>query len=64
MNLTKNLYLPLLSLLVLLSFTLTGCAAIGDVFKGGALFGVVGVFLVVLLLWFLVRKMRGGGPAA
>lgn len=60
----KNLRLPLLSLLLLLSFALTSCDAIEGVFKGGALFGVVGVFLVVLLLWFLVRKMRGGsGPS-
>jgi membrane-bound metal-dependent hydrolase YbcI (DUF457 family) len=60
----KTLRLPLFCFLFLLSFTLTSCEAIGDIFKGGALFGVVGVFLVVLLLWWLVRKMRGGsGPA-
>lgn len=59
----KNLRLPVVALLVLLSFALTSCDAIEGVFKGGALFGVIGVFLVVLLLWFLVRKMRGGGPA-
>ena len=59
----KNFRLSLLSLLVLLSLSLTGCDAVEGIFKGGALFGVVGVFLVVLLLWWLVRKMRGGGPA-
>ena len=59
----KNFPLPLLSLLVLFSFVLTSCDAIEGIFKGGALFGVVGVFLVVLLMWWLVRKMRGGGPA-
>ena len=56
----KNLPLPLLTLLVLLSFTLTSCDAIEGIFKTGALTGVVGVFLIVLLLWWLVRKMRGG----
>ena len=56
--------LPLSSLLLLLSFVLTSCDVIGTIFKGGALFGAIGVFLVVLLLWWLVRKMRGGsGPA-
>ena len=59
----KNVRLPLLGLIVLISLSLTGCAAIGDIFKGGALVGVVGVFLVVLLIWWLVRKARGGsGP--
>ena len=56
----KNYRLPLLGLLVLLSLTLTSCEAIEGVFKGGALLGVVGVFLVVLLIWWLSTKMRGG----
>ena len=59
----RNFPLPQLSLLLLISFALTSCDAVEGIFKGGALFGVVGVFLVVLLLWWLVRKMRGGGPA-
>ena len=56
----KKLRLPLFGLL---SLALTSCDVVEGIFKGGALFGVVGVFLVVLLLWWLVRKMRGGGPA-
>lgn len=53
--------LRLFGLIVLLSLTLTSCAAIGDIFKGGALIGVVGTFLIVLLLWWIISKMRGGG---
>lgn len=51
---------PLFLLLaVLAASTLTGCAAIGDVFKTGAWFGVIAVFLVVLILWWIVRKIGG-----
>ena len=59
----KKLRLPLFGLLILISLALTSCDVVEGIFKGGALFGMVGVFLVVLLLWWLVRKMRGGGPA-
>ena len=45
--------------LILLTFSLSSCEAIGDIFKAGAWTAVVGIFLVVLLIWFLVRKMRG-----
>jgi len=44
--------------LVALTFTLSSCDAIGTIFKAGAWTGLIGVFLVVLLLWFIVTKMR------
>ena len=47
------------ALLVLLTFSLSSCDAIGTIFKAGAWTGIIGIFLVVLLLWFIVRKMRG-----
>ncbi|SET92103.1 hypothetical protein [Hymenobacter actinosclerus] len=47
------------ALLVLLTFSLSSCDAIGTIFKAGAWTGLIGVFLLVLLLWFIVRKMRG-----
>ncbi|MBT9395436.1 hypothetical protein KLP40_19885 [Hymenobacter sp. NST-14] len=51
---------PLMAaLLVLLTFSLSSCDAIGTIFKAGAWTGIIGIFLVVLLLWFIVRKMRG-----
>ncbi len=46
-------------LLVLLTFSLSSCDAIGTIFKAGAWTALIGVFLIVLLLWFIVRKMRG-----
>jgi apolipoprotein N-acyltransferase len=47
--------------LVLMVTTLSSCAAIGDIFKAGAWVGIIGVFLVVALVWWLVTKMGGGG---
>jgi hypothetical protein len=53
-------YRPLLAalLFVVLAFTASGCDAIGTIFKAGAWTGLIGVFLVVLLLWFVVRRIR------
>ncbi|HEX8657195.1 MAG TPA: hypothetical protein VF690_06665 [Hymenobacter sp.] len=42
-----------------LATTLTGCDAIGSIFKAGAYTAIIGIFLVVALLWFIVNKMRG-----
>lgn len=53
--------LSLLALFSILATTLSSCSAIGDIFKGGILFGAIGVFLVVALIWWLVTKMGGGG---
>ncbi len=52
-------YRPLLALLfVLLAFTASSCDTIGTIFKAGAWTGLIGVFLVVLLLWFVVNRIR------
>lgn len=52
-------YRPLLAFCLLaLTFTVSSCDAIGSIFKAGAWTGLIGVFLVVLLLWFIVTKMR------
>ncbi|PJJ53130.1 hypothetical protein [Hymenobacter chitinivorans] len=45
--------------LVLLTFSLSGCEVVGDIFKAGMWTGLIGVVLVVLLVLFLIRKMRG-----
>ena len=42
-----------------LATTLTSCDAIGGIFKAGAYTGIIAVFLVVALLFFIVNKMRG-----
>lgn len=48
----------LAALLVLLTFSLTSCDAIATIFKAGAWTGIVGVFLLVLLIWFVVSRFR------
>ena len=48
--------------LSVLATSLTGCAAIGDIFKAGAYTGIIAVFIVVALLFFIVNKMRGPRP--
>ncbi|SNR52775.1 MULTISPECIES: hypothetical protein [Hymenobacter] len=44
--------------MVLLTFSLSSCDAIGTIFKAGAWTGLIGVFLIVLLLWFIVNRLR------
>lgn len=48
----------LAALLVLLTFSLSSCDAIATIFKAGAWTGIVGVFLIVLLIWFVVSRFR------
>ncbi|OGX83437.1 hypothetical protein BEN47_03890 [Hymenobacter lapidarius] len=56
MNLSRySLFLFLFAL----ATTLTGCDAIAGIFKAGAYTGIILVLVVVFLLWFVVRKMRG-----
>ena len=45
--------------LCVLASALTGCEVIGGIFKAGAITGIVAVFVVVALLFFIVNKMRG-----
>jgi hypothetical protein len=52
--------LSLLVIFSVLASTLTGCAAIGDIFKGGIWVGAIIVFVVVGIIWWLVSKMSGG----
>ncbi|WP_176133051.1 hypothetical protein [Hymenobacter sp. CRA2] len=54
--------LPLLPLLLCaLLLPLTGCEAIGDIFKAGAYTGIIGVVVVLILLfWLFGRFFRRG----
>lgn len=54
--------LSLFAFLFALATTLTGCDAIGGIFKAGAYTGIIAVFIVVALLFFIVNKMRGPRP--
>lgn len=52
---------PMAFLAVLFTVTMTGCAALGDVFKAGAYTGIIGVVVVVGLVIWLLSKFMGGG---
>ena len=54
--------IPLFLLLCALATTLTGCDAIGSIFKAGAYTGIIAVLVIVALLFFVVNKMRGPRP--
>ena len=56
MNLFRSL---LLSLASLLTFTLTGCELIGDIFEAGMWTALIIIVLVVLLIGWIFRKLRG-----
>ena len=51
--------LSLFFFLAALATTLTSCDSIGSIFKAGAITGIIAVFIVVALLFFIVNKMRG-----
>ena len=51
--------ISLFAFLFALATTLTGCDAIAGIFKAGAYTGIIAVFIVVALLFFIVSKMRG-----
>jgi cytosine/uracil/thiamine/allantoin permease len=42
-------------------FLLPGCQVIGDIFKTGVWFGVIGVVVVVGVVIWLISKAGGGG---
>ncbi len=44
----------------MMASTLTGCQLAGDIFKGGIWVGVIGVFVVVAIIFWLVSKIGGG----
>ncbi|WP_426493504.1 hypothetical protein [Hymenobacter sp. 102] len=48
----------ILALLVLLTFSLSSCDAIATIFKAGAWTGIIGVFVVVLLVWLVISRFR------
>jgi cytosine/uracil/thiamine/allantoin permease len=45
----------------LLTFTLTGCEVIGDIFKTGMWTGVILVVAVIAVVIWLLSRLFGGG---
>ena len=48
-----------IALLVFMGVSLAGCEVVGGIFKAGIWVGALGVILVVVLLVFIVGKMKG-----
>lgn len=47
--------------LCVLATALTGCDAIGSIFKAGAYTGIIAVVVLLLVVFWLVNKMRRRG---
>lgn len=60
----RSLRLSLFLLVGVLAFSLSSCAAIGDIFKAGAYTGIIGVVIIVALIIFVIRKISGGGGSS
>lgn len=57
-------FFPTAAVALFLTFFLTSCAAIGDIFKAGAWTGVIGVFVVIGIVIWLISKLFGGGGSS
>jgi hypothetical protein len=58
----KNLRAYFSAILILLVFTLSSCEVIGDIFKAGMWTAVIGIVIVVLIIMWILRAIRGRGP--
>lgn len=54
----RNNLSAVFTLLILLSFSLSSCAAIGGIFKAGMWFGVIAIIVVVAIIIWIVSKAR------
>ena len=55
----KNLPLSQLLIFALLATTLTGCELVGDIFEAGIWVGVIVVVLVIVFIFWIIRKFIG-----
>ncbi len=55
----KDLRINQFLVFALLATTLTGCELVGDIFEAGIWVGVIGVVLVVVLIFWIIRKLMG-----
>jgi len=46
----------ILPLLIFMSLTLSSCEAIAGIFKAGVWFGVIGVIVIVIIIFWLISK--------
>ncbi len=61
---TLSRFFPMAVVALFLTFLLTSCAAIGDIFKAGAYTGIIGVIVVVAIVIWLISKFFGGGRSS
>ena len=54
----KKLSFSLATVMIILMTSLSGCSAIGGIFKAGMWTGVIGIALVVFLVIFLISRSR------
>ncbi|CAM3555292.1 hypothetical protein POKO110462_09000 [Pontibacter korlensis] len=54
----KNIKPYVLALLMLLTFTMSSCELIGDIFEAGMWTALIIIVLIVLLVSWLFRKFR------
>jgi hypothetical protein len=47
----------ILTIAAILSVTLTSCTIAGDIFKGGMVFGILGVVVLVMLVFWVIRSL-------
>ncbi|HEY5465220.1 MAG TPA: hypothetical protein VIJ95_18305 [Hanamia sp.] len=46
-----------ITILLFLSIMLNSCQAIGDIFKTGVWFGVIGIIIIILIIIWIIRKV-------
>ncbi len=56
----KNKMMLVIPVLLMGALMLTGCEAIGSIFKAGVWTGTIGVILVVILVIYLAAKLFSG----
>lgn len=54
----RNNLLSLLATALVLSVSLTSCEAIAGIFKAGIWFGIIGVVIVVVIIFWLIGKAK------
>ncbi|WP_181163637.1 hypothetical protein [Pontibacter mangrovi] len=54
----KNIRTYLMALLVLLTFTMSSCELVGDIFEAGMWTALIIIVLIVVLISWLFRKFR------
>jgi predicted lysophospholipase L1 biosynthesis ABC-type transport system permease subunit len=55
----KNIQAFLSLAFILLLVTMSSCEVIGDIFQAGMWFAVIVIAIVILLILWIVRKLRG-----